>query len=68
MDTQERISHLVSIYKALQILLPNPKSADEWVHKQNKHFDNRSALDIMLEGKLADIYAVRAYVDAQRGS
>jgi len=66
-DMAERISHLVSIYKALQILFPNPEIANLWLRRSNKYFDDCSALDVMRSGKLADIYAVRAYVDAQRG-
>ena len=66
-DTEERISHLVSIYKALQILVPDTKSADTWINRPNKYFGGRSALSVMLDGKLTDIYAVRTYLDAQRG-
>lgn len=66
-DTLERISHLVSIYKALQILFENPEAADKWLHKANRYFDGQSALEVMLGGKVTDIYAVRAYLDAQRG-
>ena len=66
-DTEERISHLVSIYKALQILVPDVKAADTWIHRPNKYFGGRSALSVMLDGKLIDIYAVRTYLDAQRG-
>lgn len=66
-DTEERISHLVSIYKALQIVVPNESAADTWIHKPNKYFGGRSALSVMLDGKLTDIYAVRTYLDAQRG-
>lgn len=66
-DTRERISHLVSIYKALEILLPDPKAADAWLSKPNQTFDTRSALDVMLGGKVSDIISVRAYLDAQRG-
>jgi uncharacterized protein (DUF2384 family) len=66
-DTQERVSHLTAIYKALNILFPNPTIANSWLRRPNKYFENCSALDVMLRGKLADIYAVRAYVDAQRG-
>src|SRR6185295_4686579 len=32
-DTLERLSYLLGIYKSLQILLPDPKAADEWVRK-----------------------------------
>ena len=66
-DTLERISHLLSIYKALQILFPDPDRADAWLRRPNKYFEDHSALDMMLGGKLSDIYRVRLYVDAQRG-
>jgi uncharacterized protein (DUF2384 family) len=66
-DTKERISHLVSIYKALQILFPEPRRANEWLRRPNRFFDNHSALDALLGGSLTDIYRVRMYVDAQRG-
>jgi len=66
-DTEERISHLVSIFKALQIVVPEPKAADAWIHRANRYFGGRSALNVMLDGKLTDIYAVRVYLDAQRG-
>lgn len=66
-DTIERISHLLGIYKSLQIVLPEPESADDWVKKPNAYFDNRSALEVMLDGNVVDIYKVREYLDAQRG-
>lgn len=66
-DTIERISHILSIYKSLQILLPNPESADGWIKKPNAYFDDRSALEVMLDGQVIDIYRVREYLDAQRG-
>jgi uncharacterized protein (DUF2384 family) len=66
-DTLERISHLLSIYKALQILFPEADRADAWLRRPNKHFEHHSALDVMLGGRLSDIYRVRLYVDAQRG-
>ena len=66
-DTEERISHLLAIFKALQILFPDPHRADAWLRRSNAFFGERSALDIMLAGRLADILSVRAYLDAQRG-
>lgn len=66
-DTIERISHMLGIYKSLQILLPNPESADGWIKKPNAYFDDRSALEVMLDGQVVDIYRVREYLDAQRG-
>src|SRR3982751_6417356 len=48
-DTLERLSYLLGIYKSLQLLLPDPKAADEWVRKPNEAalFGGRSALDRM---------------------
>lgn len=68
-DTLERLSYLLGIYKALQLLLPDPRAADEWVHKPNDApiFAGGPALDRMLAGNVADLYLVRQYLDAQRG-
>lgn len=68
-DTLERISYVLGIYKALQILLPDAKASDEWVKRPNTAapFGGRPALDRMLSGNVADLYVVRQYLDAQRG-
>lgn len=68
-DTLERISYILGIYKALQILLPDEKAADAWVRRPNSAspFSGRSALDRMLSGHVSDLYVVRQYLDAQRG-
>jgi hypothetical protein len=68
-DTLERLSYLLGIYKALQLLLPDARAADEWIHKQNAAplFAGGSALDRMMTGNVADLYLVRQYLDAQRG-
>ena len=68
-DVLDRISYLLGIYKALNILLPSPGAADEWVKKPNaaSMFQGQSALDRMLGGSLVDLADVRRYLDAQRG-
>jgi hypothetical protein len=68
-DTLERLSYLLGIYKALQILLPATTAADAWVKKPNSAplFGGRSALDRMLGGNVSDLVAVRQYLDARRG-
>ncbi len=68
-DTLARISHLLGIYKALNLLLPRAESADAWVRRPNTAplFKGRSALDYMLGGDFEDIAAVRRYLDTQRG-
>ena len=68
-DVLDRISYLLGIYKALNILLPSPRAADEWVKKPNaaSMFQGQSALDRMLGGSLVDLADVRRYLDVQRG-
>ena len=68
-DTLERISYILGIYKALQVLLPDNLAADDWVRRPNDApmFGGKSALDRMLSGNVADLYTVRQYLDAQRG-
>lgn len=68
-DALERISYLLGIAKALGILLPSPRAADEWVKRPNAAplFHGQSALDRMLGGSLVDLADVRRYLDAQRG-
>ncbi|SAL16858.1 hypothetical protein AWB74_00551 [Caballeronia arvi] len=68
-DTLERLSLILGIYKALQILLPDPKAADTWVRRPNSAppFGGRPALDRLLAGNISDLVAVRQYLDAMRG-
>lgn len=68
-DTLERVSYILGIYKALQILLPDAAAADAWVRKPNTAplFGGRPALERMLSGNVADLYVVRRYLDASRG-
>ena len=68
-DVLERISYVLGIYKALQILLPEPSAADGWIRRPNKAplFGGKPAIDRMLSGNVADLFVVRQYLDAQRG-
>jgi len=68
-DTLGRISHVLGIYKALNLLLPRAESADAWVRRPNDAplFKGRSALEYMLGGNFDDIAAVRRYLDSERG-
>lgn len=65
----ERLSYVFGIYKALEVLLPDPISADAWVKKPNAApiFNGKSALSRMLSGNVADLYVVRRYLDSERG-
>jgi hypothetical protein len=68
-DTLERLSYLLGIYKALQILFPNTERADRWLWRPNDAppFGGRPAMDRMLSGQVSDLYVVRQYLDAQLG-
>src|SRR5579863_6077347 len=68
-DTLARISHIVGIFKAINVLIPNDRLADEWIVQPNVHplFKGRSAKDVMLDGSLESLAAVRTYLDAERG-
>jgi hypothetical protein len=68
-DVLERISYILGIFKALEILLPRPEAADGWIRRPNAAapFGGRSALERMLSGNVGDLYAVRQYLDAARG-
>jgi hypothetical protein len=68
-DTIERISYVLGIYKALNILFPDPAVADAWIKKPNINstFNGASALKRMLAGHVSDLFIVRSYLDAERG-
>lgn len=66
-DTLERISVLLGIYKAINILLPVRERAAAWIRRPNKAFGGETALDVMLKGRIDNLYQVRRYLDAWRG-
>ena len=66
-DTLERVSYLLGIYKALQLLFSNPDQADAWMKKPNAALGGQSALERALGGRVVDLAHVRQYVDFVRG-
>lgn len=66
-DTLERISYILGIFKAINILLPIPERANAWMRSPNRAlmFGGQSALDRMSAGNVSDLYIVRKYLDAQ---
>jgi hypothetical protein len=66
-DRLTRISYLIGIFKALQIL-HSPKLADEWPHLPNQHpiFAGQTPLAFMLRGGLPAMQTVRRLLDARR--
>ncbi|HYG08025.1 MAG TPA: MbcA/ParS/Xre antitoxin family protein [Stenotrophomonas sp.] len=68
-DVLDRISYVLGIYKALHMIFPNDEQADGWIKRANTApgFNGRSALERMLGGQVIDLFAVREYLDAERG-
>ena len=66
LDLGTRISYVLGIFKALEIIYKQPAMADAWVRKPNEAFGGQSALERMLAGQIIDLAQVRAYLDSVR--
>lgn len=66
-DVLERVSVLLNIHSALRVLFDAPESAYGWVRKPNESplYAGRSAMDIMLQGRIADLYKVMSYLEGE---
>jgi len=67
LDLATRLSYVIGIFKALEILYQRPELADQWVSKPNLAFGGQSALDRLMGGQITDLAAVRDYLDSVRG-
>ncbi len=65
-DVLRRIGYVAGIWKALQIIYSDPKLADEWIRRPNAFFGGQAPLERMAAGDVADLAAVRGYLDAAR--
>lgn len=63
-DTYRRIGYIAGIFKALELGYSNPALADGWVKRPNRFFGGQTPLQRMAAGDIADLAAVRGYVDA----
>ena len=68
-DQLERVSLVLGIYKALRLLFADGDGAKRWFKAPNDDyaFAGLSPAERMLRGGIADLYAVRRYLDAWRG-
>jgi Protein of unknown function (DUF2384) len=66
-DRLTRVSYLIGIFKALNIL-HGRALADEWVHLPNRQviFGGRPPLAVMIQGGLPALQMVRRLLDARR--
>ena len=67
-DKMYRISYLIGIYKALNIL-HSKELADQWIQlpNTNRIFGGRTPLDYMIKGGVPAMQTVRRLLDARRG-
>ena len=66
-DTLNRISYIMGIYKGLHSLFTEEAQANQWIKRPNAAmpFKGKSALDRMLQGGMDDLAEVRQYIDEQ---
>ena len=63
-DLAERMSTLLGIHKSLRLLFKDPQRGYDWIKRQSTFFQ-MSALEVMLNGNLADLMRVRHYLETQ---
>jgi hypothetical protein len=65
-DLMERLSHVLAIYGALHGMYLEHERADAWIRRPNNAplFGDRSPLEHLLGGRIADLYEVRRYLEA----
>lgn len=68
-DTLERMSYILNIHKSLRILFTAEDSVYGWVRKPNQHpfFAGKSAIEVMTQGRVADLYEVSKRLSTWRG-
>lgn len=68
-DLTERLSYILNIHAALRILFSNHESVYGWIRKPNQapFYNGKSAMDIMLQGRVVDLWAVASRLNAERG-
>lgn len=66
-DTLTRLSFVLGIYKAINILLPDPERADAWFWKPNHapFLNGQCAMQRMLSGDVGDLQTMRQYLDSE---
>lgn len=68
-DMLTRLSLILGIYKALQVLYPEPLFADRWMKMPNTNplFAGQPPLSLMIDDGLDGLYRVRRLLDGRRG-
>ncbi len=69
-DQLDRISYVLGIHKALNILFTRPEQADTWLRRDNDAppFGGRPAAALMFSGRMEDLIRVHHYLSGARGA
>ena len=68
-DTLTRISLVLGIYKALQVIYAEPAFADRWIRMPNANalFGGRTPIALIADSGVDGLFQVRRLLDARRG-
>jgi len=61
-DELLRISYISGIYGSLQILFADEAEWRDWIRKPNHDWEEQSAMELMVSGKVEDLKKVRSYL------
>lgn len=67
-DLRVRMAHLMGIHKGLRYIFKDAARGYAWIRKSNAAFGGQSALDIMMRGEMADLAALRDWLNAERSA
>lgn len=67
-DQLERVSYLLNIHSALRIVFDNQENVQGFMNmaNHNAYFNGKAPIDIIKQGRFADLYEVASRIDALR--
>ncbi|MEZ8028537.1 antitoxin Xre-like helix-turn-helix domain-containing protein [Enterovibrio norvegicus] len=67
-DQLERVSYLLNIHSALRIVFDNQENVQGFMNmiNNNAYFDGRAPIELIKQGRVADLYEVASRIDALR--
>ncbi len=66
-DLRDRISCLFQIHKTLTFLFRDLEVENQWLREAHRLLDNKSPMELMLQGSMEEILLVKEYVDEATG-
>ena len=66
-DARDRIAYLYRIRKILSALFRDEEVENQWLREPHAMLNERSPMDLMLDGSMEDLLLVREYVEAAAG-